>query len=99
MRQIDSGTMTLGQEERCLWQGNQFTGEDLRRFIKDDSLHSLLWKSMVKTRRVMPIAQFEVSYETLYLDLKLLSDNVGFSETSRMLEQQPETDLKPYQDV
>ena len=99
LRQIESGTIALGQEEKCLWQGNEFTGEDLRRFIEDDSLHSLLWKSMVKTREVMPIGQFEVSYETLCLDLKLLSYNAGFSETSRMLEQQPEPDLKSYQDV
>lgn len=99
MRQIESGTIALGQEEKCLWQGAEFTGEDLRRFIENDSLHSLLWKSMVRTREVMPIGQFEVSCETLYFDLKLLADNAGFSETSRMLEQQLGTDLKSYQDV
>lgn len=78
MRQIDSGTIAIGEEKKCLWQGIEFTGEDLRRFIEDDSLQSLLWKSMVKTREVMPIGQFEVSYETLYLNLELFSDNVGF---------------------
>ena len=87
VNQIDVGTMGMGDEKLNLWEGEEFTGNDLRRFIEDDSLHTLLWKSMRQHHEDIPLGRFKISYETVHLDLKLLADNVGFSKASGILEQ------------
>ena len=83
---IDTGTVTLGNEHAKLWLGEKFTGEDLRRFLEDDILHSILWDSMVAHSDTTPIGRVDVTQETFHLDLIAFAKAMGFNEAVQILE-------------
>ena len=82
INQLESGVITMGEERLCLWQGDSFTGEDLRRYIEDDISYIPLWESIQDVKHVFPFGDYDLEYHTHYLDLKMVADKFGFTKTA-----------------
>lgn len=85
VNQIHSGIVRMNDEEKCLWLDGDFTGEDLRRYIEEDTLIEPVWKAMLPTERTYPLKKYSIKQQSFALDMELLAQNWGFDKTAEQI--------------
>ena len=85
---LKTGLISVGQEKRCLWKGNAFTGEDLVAYLSDDVTLKPLWDAMEPFDKVFQIGDRAVRVSSFNLCLIKAAENLGFHETARELREQ-----------
>ena len=82
---IVTGTIEMNDEKICLWQNDYFTGEDLRRYFDEDTMHQLTWDAMLPTEHTYCINKLSITQKSFALDMETLARNWGFDKTAQQI--------------
>jgi len=82
---IKEGTVTMGDESRCFWIDETFSGEDLRRFLEEDITYQLTWAAMKNYVMEYILDGGTLKEERMKLDMIDLADKFGFKKASLSL--------------
>lgn len=85
---IDEGTTCLGEETRSSWLGDEFTGEDLRRFFDEDLTYRPRWEAMHSFKAEYRFEKANVVTTRMVLNQGEAAENFGFEGAAKMFEEQ-----------
>lgn len=87
---VEEGTFCMDTESVCLWLGNEFTGEDLRRYLEEDTTYHPQWDSLVTWSASYHFANCCVLVDHLSLDIMKLAQHFGLEKAINGMKQQHE---------
>ncbi len=85
---VDEGTIAMGEEIHHFWQGANFGGDDLRRFLESDITYQAQWNCLLNHDAKYEFDDCTVVVGHLHLDLPSLADHFGFEKAKQGLEEQ-----------
>lgn len=90
--QIDSGIISMlvgieDIEEKRFWRGDNFSGEDLRRYIEEDTLIKPVWNAMLPTEKTYPLKEHSIKQKSFALNLELLAKGLEYEKTLEKIAQ------------
>jgi len=84
---IETGNIGFQNEKLCLWQENKFTGNDLVEYLKNDILHKILWKGVIKESISYDYGKYTLREDIYALNSLTIAKECGFKETVKKIEE------------
>jgi hypothetical protein len=84
---LAEGTVFMGNESFCYWQGDSLTAIDLVRYLADDLTFEHRWKAMVEYDEHLIFGELTVRRPSFFLDMKRAAEILGFVEAAHLIDQ------------
>lgn len=85
---IETGIVRMNDEVHMVWQGDKFTGNDLKRYIEQDTVTKPLFDSMKPHEIKKKFGINEVIQKTFVMDLEYLAKDLGFVKAQQIIADQ-----------
>lgn len=82
LNQLTVGKIVLIEREYKTWKAQDFSEDDLWRFLKDDITYQPVWSSVASHKRSYNFQAQEVIFESYAFDMEMLSKNIQLEECS-----------------
>ena len=77
---LNEGTVAMGEESHCFWEGKEFTANDYVRYLCEDIVYQHQWNAMRKYVRTCNFGECKVERQTLITEMKKVAEGLGFEK-------------------
>lgn len=85
---IETGIVKMGEEQKCLWNEGDFTGNDLRQYFEGDVLRKPLWDGLLSTEIEYFFGKRKLIQKSFVLDMEVVAKNFGFENSAKIIAEQ-----------
>ena len=85
---IETGIVKMGEEQKCLWNEDNFTGDDLCQYFEGDVLHKPLWDGLLPTEIEYCFGKRKLVQKSFVLDMEVVAKNFGFENSVKIIAEQ-----------